>query len=272
MIERIDNLEIAADITAIVDRSKILAGMICKVEELLRTAPKESIRVSTSNGSTQYYSCADENDRYGKYIRKKDRLFATQLANKKYHENLLSELIREKDIIDKFIKEYNKVNLESAYTNLNDKIKNLIAPVTITDEEYISCWLNDNYIGKEIDIETQFYLTDKNEKVRSKSEVIIANTLNKNGIPYKYEKPLRVNRYTFYPDFTVLNVRKRKEIYFEHLGMMGNEDYSSRSVWKTNQYTLAGFIPGRDVVFSQETQEDPLNQQVLQILINNYFR
>lgn len=52
--------------------------------------------------------------------------------------------------------------------------------------------------------------------MRSKSEVIIADLLNKEGIPYRYEFPLYLKEFnTVYPDFTILNVRKRKEIYWE---------------------------------------------------------
>ena len=56
------------------------------------------------------------------------------------------------------------------------------------------------------------YYTDKGERVRSKAEILIANMLNKHGIPYRYEYPLKLKGYgVIYPDFTLLNINTRKE-------------------------------------------------------------
>ncbi len=49
------------------------------------------------------------------------------------------------------------------------------------------------------------------EKVRSKSEAFIADTLYEFGIPYRYEYLVRmVNGELRYPDFTLLKVRTEK--------------------------------------------------------------
>jgi hypothetical protein len=66
--------------------------------------------------------------------------------------------------------------------------------------------------------------------VRSKSEVIIANMLFERGIPFKYEVPLFAPDGTFYlPDFTI--TWNGEEWYWEHLGLMEDENYRNR--WNT---------------------------------------
>ena len=55
---------------------------------------------------------------------------------------------------------------------------------------FIQKWSSEPFTGKEMTGEAPDYETDKGEIVRSKSELIIANTLAKLGIPYKYECPL----------------------------------------------------------------------------------
>jgi len=70
----------------------------------------------------------------------------------------------------------------------------------------------------------------KKEKVRSKSEVIIADRLFINAIPYEYERGLIVKipktaecpetEMVWNPDFRVLNVRTGKEYIWEHFGRM----------------------------------------------------
>lgn len=72
------------------------------------------------------------------------------------------------------------------------------------------------YRGKGFDESTSEFYTAKGEKVRSKSEVIIADVLSREGIPYRYEYPLYLKGIgKVHPDFTVLNVKQRKEIYWE---------------------------------------------------------
>ena len=73
------------------------------------------------------------------------------------------------------------------------------------------------------------YFTTKDEHVRSKSEMIIANMLNTKGIPYHYEVPIKINsNLTFHPDFLCLNKRTRQEFYWEHCGMMDDSVYSGK--------------------------------------------
>ncbi len=65
--------------------------------------------------------------------------------------------------------------------------------------------------GRQRMIDPIFY-THKGERVRSKSEVIIANLLYKYQIPYRYEFPLTIKDFGItYPDFLILNVRKKRK-------------------------------------------------------------
>lgn len=89
------------------------------------------------------------------------------------------------------------------------------------DSTYVKMWEAVTYKGLEFDAEdkTEFY-TKRGERVRSKSEILIANTLNDNNIPYRYECPVEVDiGKKLYPDFMVLNRKQRKEFYWEHLGI-----------------------------------------------------
>ena len=73
------------------------------------------------------------------------------------------------------------------------------------------------YQGKPFDASLPKLYTSREERVRSKSEIIIADTLSRESIPYRYECPLHIPDVgNIYPDFTVLNVAKRKELYWEH--------------------------------------------------------
>ena len=81
-----------------------------------------------------------------------------------------------------------------------------------------------------------FYDTKRKERVRSKSELNIANMLDSYGVPYKYECPLKLkDGKVIYPDFTVINVKSRKVIYWEHRGMMDDKNYANMAVSRIKQ-------------------------------------
>ena len=76
--------------------------------------------------------------------------------------------------------------------------------------------------------EKLIHKTSRGEMVRSKSEVIVANILDKLGIDYVYEEPLRIQNKIYIPDFTLRY--QGKIAYLEHLGMLGDKVYEKH--WK----------------------------------------
>ena len=96
--------------------------------------------------------------------------------------------------------------------------------------------------------------------VRTKSELVIANLLAGQGIPFGYEVPLRAADGTFYlPDFTI--VARGETWYWEHVGRLDSDAY--RNHWETKQAWYDRFFPGRLIV-THETGD--LSQQVHRII------
>lgn len=106
--------------------------------------------------------------------------------------------------------------------------------------------------------------------MRSKSEVIIADTLFRHNIPYRYEFPITLKRsnsddirrdfgssITLYPDFLCLNTRTRTEFYWEHFGLMDDPAYSNNAAGKLRLYTENGILAGRNLIITMETQTEP---------------
>lgn len=85
--------------------------------------------------------------------------------------------------------------------------------------------------------------TKNGERVRSKSEVIIANALSDAGIEYVYEKPLKLFDKTIHPDFTI-TLSDGTECYWEHCGMMSIEKYKQNWEKKKNLYEQNGIEEG----------------------------
>ena len=73
-------------------------------------------------------------------------------------------------------------------------------------------------------------------------EVIIANLLHAAGIAYRYEEPLHYDGGKILPDFTIYLSNGRK-IFWEHVGMLGVEDYDKR--WAEKLRVYEKFFPGQ---------------------------
>lgn len=115
-------------------------------------------------------------------------------------------------------------------------------------------------------------MTEKGERVRSKSEKILADYFYRNNIPYKYEKPLYLKGYGIvYPDFTLLSKKTYQEIYWEHEGMMDKQDYARAAVRKIELYQLNNIYPGEQLIMTFETEQSLLNSRLMEKLTEKYL-
>lgn len=151
----------------------------------------------------------------------------------------------------------------------------------MSDEQYAERWkeqmLQAAGAGMPFAEDSQKYYTANGERVRSKSEVIIADALLRNGVTYCYEVPLKLKRIddagkvTFHPDFLCLNVRIRREFYWEHFGIMDDEDYKDNAVGKLNLYAENGFLPGSNLIITMESGVESLDTRVVEKLIKEFL-
>lgn len=98
------------------------------------------------------------------------------------------------------------------------------------------------YLGSNKDNLNKIYSTLKGDMVRSKSEVIIANMLYHSGLEYVYEKELVFEGGQMRPDFTV-TTPKGRIIYWEHLGLLGTENYDE--TWLIKKRAYDSHYPGQ---------------------------
>ena len=150
--------------------------------------------------------------------------------------------------------------------------KNLVLSDYVSDERYAEEWQAKQYQPKGFRPETPEMYTVKGERVRSKSEKIIADTLERNKIPYRYEYPIELTGgFLIHPDFCVLNKRTRNEYFWEHLGKMDDPEYSSKNIRRLQQMAENGILPGRNLLITAETSTNVLNARTMNIIIREYL-
>jgi len=83
----------------------------------------------------------------------------------------------------------------------------------------------------------------RGDLVRSKSEWIIADKLHWAGIDYQYEQLIILDSVERYPNFTIVDDDSGTTWYWEHNGMLSNEEYRQRWERKLAAYRRQDIRP-----------------------------
>ena len=243
-------------------------------EAALEKAPPGKIHVSKTSHGVQYYLRNESTDKSGKYIHKSEKSLIKKYLQKSYDEKILRLVTVESESLKKLLfKTENVITaVQNVYSDSPSEVKELIIPIDVSDEDYAQKWLNIPYEGKVIPDFLPFFETKRKERVRSKSELNIANALADKGIPYKYECPLQLsNGAIIYPDFTVLDVKRRRVMYWEHRGMMDDKDYAKNSVQRLKTMMGEGIFVGEKLIITEETSTSPLGTNEINAIIKKFF-
>ena len=234
--------------------------------------PPHRLRVVKRGNGYQYYIRSDEKDTSGKYVKKNQLKDIKQTIEKEYLDKAVNIIQKELSVLNQYLDKASPDKLENYYENMSEGRKILIDPIEADDSEVVKKWLGVLYEGKEFAPDMPEYYTQNMERVRSKSEIIIANTLSKYNIPYRYEFPIYVKGMgKVYPDFTVLNVIKRKEMYWEHFGLLDDFEYREKAMRKLAAYEDNGIYLGDKLIVTYESVRQPLNVKNLERKITKYL-
>lgn len=223
---------------------------------------KGHLKIKKKEKGNEYYHVTNNTRRY---IKQSEHQLAVLLAQKSYDEKILQKASQELKILENVI----PFQYQNLYANLCPERQKLITPIYKNDEDYINDWRNVEYNSLSVDNLTSEFYTVRGERVRSKSELIIADTLERRGIPYRYEYPVKIKGIgTVHPDFYCLNIRTREEICWEHFGMMDDPEYAQNAVGKINAYYKSGYIQGKNFVYTMETSQNPISSRIVEKIID----
>ena len=250
----------------------MLKEMITKAEKRLKSAPKGQLKIQgTSSKIMYYYKDISSNNNY-KYIKKSEQQLAKNIAQRDYDEKLVKLANERIKLLNNFCAKEDKTSLKILYENTNEHRRKLIIAPVVSDEEFVRIWQTVEYKRKSFgEVSTEIY-TERGERVRSKSEKIIADKLNNLGIPYRYEYPIILEgNIKIHPDFTILKMPERKEVYLEHLGMMDDVGYIENAMDRIKTYEANGVYLGKGLYITYETSKKPLNTKVLDDFLRKIF-
>ncbi len=238
-------------------------------EKKLATLPEGILSMTEQNGR-QYYS---------KYVDGKKNYLGignveevVQLQRHRLLTELVKRIEKNERILKRFIRDYQDVSpqtvvrlLGKAYQS-SDIVENILQ-----GSKNYKKWGDQPYQRSTKYPEALIHRTMKGDFVRSKSEVIIANTLYPKNLQYRYEELTKVGNYTFAPDFKIAVPHQNKIKILEHFGMMDDPKYRKRALWKIDVYLDAGFKPYEDILFTFDDFDGGIDAKNLDTLINSFL-
>lgn len=257
------------------ERKNYLTNVIRKSKKQLYRAPDGRLRGAKHGNKFQYFCRKSTADKNGTYIKTSERGLAVKLAQKEYDQLVLQAAGEEMRKIDALLAYYSgdrRTLVSEVYDKRPEWRRTLIKPVIEPWSAFVARWEAEEYSGKGFKEGDPEHYSAKGERMRSKSETLIADALARFGIPYHYEQPLLLwNMQTVYPDFKTVDPRTRKVKYWEHLGLLEDKDYLHGTLEKLYQYQLEGIMPGHELILSYETKGRPLNNRVIEKMIRTYY-
>ena len=251
-------------------RLDLLTKSIEDIEKKNQTFPDGRINVRVHQHRSYYY--LDGGKSKDRYLTREDTTLIEQLIQKNYLNNVLKFAKTEQKAILKMLELYPETVAEDVYDSLSEGRKKYATPINICDDAFAQKWMNTPYKRKPFKKDMPEFYTTKGERVRSKSEIIIADRLRANGIPYRYECPLKVGKKIIHPDFTILRMSDRKILYHEHCGKMDDPNYIEDMLTRGKDYSLENILLGDRLFYTFESDTTPLDVAMLDMLIKRHYR
>ena len=248
---------------------KEIKRQIILLQDKLKELPEGELLCNKSGKYIRWLKCNGANPIY---IPKGNRELAEILAVKKYYTLQVNELQQELQTLDICINRYQKLKTKASdLLDDSSHYKELLETHFKSFENISKIWLAEEYPQNTNHPEHLVHKTLSGHNVRSKSEVIIANALFTQKIPYRYECQLQLDDIYLYPDFTICHPKNQQIFYWEHFGMMNNPTYRGNAFNKLKIYGDHDIIPSFNLITTYETQANPINSKKVYQTIEEYF-
>jgi len=262
-------------INQLIEAENELKEIKAKLKKLENCEPEGHLLIRTNKNTVQYYT-KDTGNKYGQYLGKDKQDLVKALAQKRYNHLLEDAAQKELEAIHRCIQELKgcSFNPTGIYDDLPDQIKQFVDTDMAMSPEEVEKWQN-QYFELNHPREGRDEMTTLNgEKVRSKSEIIIADRLRHYNVPYIYEKSFDEGwqgKYRDFPDFTCLNRRTGKTYYWEHCGKFDDPKYTESLMLRIQRFANHGIYLGSELIVTMETSQFPLNTNYVDKLIKRYL-
>lgn len=256
-------------LAAVKAQLKYLIRIKERIQKQLENSPEGSLATHYSKGYPQYYYRSKKGSQ--KYLSKKDYPLVKLLSQKRYNLQVKKQAERDIVLLNSFLSSYSQGSIAALAQEIPEDKAGFVSAIIDSDEVFARKWASEAFPPYPVDNPRHF--SNSGLPLRSKSEVFIANALEKAGLLFRYEAPLRLkNSLVIRPDFCILNPYTRKVVYWEHFGMIDQADYREKMLKKLRDYAANGIFPGENLIITMESGASPLTTLEVDQVIGHYFR
>ena len=221
------------------------------------------VHAKAADGERYYVEVRDGERPSRRGITRRPDLVAT-FARKEYLRKALAVIDHDVRTLERAVRRYKRFDpeevvgsLSSAYRDLpldafyHPLVDAVALSLDATDEQRIAshaAWGAEAPGPSDYLPEGRTLRTSRGEHMRSKAEVLIAETLYSYGIPFRYEQELEAGGATFHPDFTFEGAGGKK-FYLEFCGMMDDPAYVEGHKRKRSAYEAAGIAEWDNIIY-----------------------
>lgn len=264
-------------IAAAFDDCEYHEKIIRSLEDELPNLPEGSIHHRMIRGISRFYhfvpSKNKKNSYDQRYLRQEEQQLIQDLLRKKYINMCLKILRPNLSVLKLLLKIYIVFDPDEIMKKLYEKhnLNGNSIPFKCFKKKNTDEWQSGDYERNTMYPEQLAFMTQSGLTVRSKSELVIAGYLESYNIPFRYEAQLNIGSHNYYPDFTILSPQDNRIIYWEHFGMVENEDYELAMNKKLKSYKDNGITQWDNLIVTFETKSNPFNAPKIQKIIKAFL-
>ena len=237
--------------------------------ELDHCAPG-TLTKSNKEGRIYYVHCYNEKGRRVRRGITNQPEVIESLLRRRVLENELLYLLEEKECIRNCTSRLREYDLGKEAHALHAEYPELDASFisdAVTSKSNLE-WQNAPYEQSDYKPENKRHITTYGLRVRSKSELIIAEKLYYHRIAFHYEQVLHIDNFSLVPDFYIRRA-DGKLFVWEHMGMMENTEYRLHQKKKIEMYESMGFVPWDNLIVTYDTPDGLIDLRVIESEIQN---
>lgn len=243
------------------------------LEKELAPLPKGELYCYKSHGCDCYSERFPSKGNAKKETRKgisgnRDIIF--KLVRKKYIAKAIPLIDKDLKAIDTLLRRYKPTDENSVMAGFIEKYPELTEGIYYGQMSYAD-WANQFEPDNSFHKESLKSMSVDGRKKRSLGEVIIASRLDHYGIPFRFEAKINHPDISFVPDFTIIRPRDGKTIYWEHLGMVNDQDYLNYNKSKFDVYERYGIVPWDNLIVSFSQKDYGINEKLIDGLIHGWL-
>jgi len=221
-----------------------------------------------NHGRKTYYRARRENGRYIRKSLSRDQEAINTLARKEFLKVTMGKLKHNIDVLEPACEKLDDLDFDSIRARMYKTCRELPDECFFADGSgrrkmlpgggkdgfrLHREWANESYEKSDYMPERRRLMTSGGFRVRSKSEQIIAEQLISYGVPFRYEQVVRIDGLSYSADFTFRD-RYMELFYWEHAGMMDDQNYVRSYFRKIRSFESIGIVPWKNLIITYDVE------------------